>query len=76
MQDLQITDGDLQALFAQNPLAAEQLRRIMAERHRDELAAELAELRNGPGDADGLNTTSTTSTNNKNDSKLTAVGAD
>ena len=51
MPDLQITDSDLQALFAQNPLAAEQLRRIMAERHRDELAAELAELRNGSGDA-------------------------
>ena len=52
MPDSQITDSDLQALFAQNPLAAEQLRRIMAERHRDELAAELAELRNGSGDAD------------------------
>ena len=52
MPDLQITDDDLQALFAQNPLAAEQLRRIMAERHRDKLAAELAELRNGSGDAD------------------------
>ena len=52
MPDLQITDDDLQALFAQNPLAAEQLRRIMAERHRDELAAELAELLNGSGDAD------------------------
>ena len=71
MPDLQITDDDLQALFAQNPLAAEQLRRIMAERHRDELAAELAELRNGSGDADGRNTTST---NNKNDSELPAVG--
>ena len=54
MPDSQITDSDLQALFAQNPLAAEQLRRIMAERHRDELAAELAALRNGSGDVDAV----------------------
>ena len=49
MPDLQITDADLQALLSQNPLAAEQLRRIMAERQRDELIAELAVLRNGTG---------------------------
>jgi CRP-like cAMP-binding protein len=30
----QITDADLQALLNQNPLAAEQLRRIMARRQR------------------------------------------
>ena len=48
----QITDADLQALLAQNPLAAEQLRRIMAERQRDELMAELAGLRNGTNDED------------------------
>ena len=29
----QITDADLQILLRENPLAAEQLRRIMAERH-------------------------------------------
>ena len=39
-----ITDADLQALLAQNVLAAEQLRRIMAERQRQELQAELDEL--------------------------------
>ena len=47
-----ITDEDLQMLLGENPLAAEQLRRIMAERHRAELAAELAHLRaesNGHG---------------------------
>ena len=41
-QQNQITDADLQALLAQNPLAAEQLRRIMAE-----LRAELDERKNG-----------------------------
>ena len=47
-----ITDEDLQTLLRENPLAAEQLRRIMAERHREELQAELADLRaqaNGVG---------------------------
>ena len=39
-----ITDADLQALLSQNSLAAEQLRRIMAERQRQELQAELDEL--------------------------------
>ena len=59
-----ITDADLQALFAQNPMAAEQLRRIIAERQRDEALAQLAEA----GTA--------TTTNNKNDSNLTVVGAE
>jgi hypothetical protein len=40
-----ITQADLQILIAENPLAAEQLRRIRAERHRQELQAELDELR-------------------------------
>ena len=62
-QNSQITDVDLQMLLAQNPLAAEQLRRIIAERQLSELKAQIA----GPD---------TTTTNNKNDSKLTAVGAD
>ena len=38
----QITDADLQALLTQNPLAAEQLRRIIAERQRDEALERLA----------------------------------
>lgn len=46
MVDTAITDADLQALLAQNPLAAEQLRRIIAERQVVELQAELA-IRNG-----------------------------
>ena len=41
----QITDGDLQNLLQLNPLAAEQMRRIIAERNRAELIAELEELK-------------------------------
>ena len=40
-----ITDADLQMLLAQNVLAAEQLRRIIAERIRGELQAELDALK-------------------------------
>jgi hypothetical protein len=40
-----IIDADLQMLLAQNVLAAEQLRRIIAERLREEVQAELDELR-------------------------------
>ena len=40
-----ITDADLQTLLSQNVLAAEQLRRIIAERHREELQAELDALK-------------------------------
>jgi len=40
-----ITDADLQMLLAQNVLAAEQLRRIIAERLRGELQAELDALK-------------------------------
>ncbi len=49
----QITDDDLQTLLRENPLAAEQLRRIMAERHREELRVELADLRS---QANGIGT--------------------
>ena len=38
----QITSGDLQALWAANPLAAEQLRRIIAERRLAALEANVA----------------------------------
>jgi len=41
----QITDADLQQLLSANPLASEQLRRIIAERNRAELQAELEELK-------------------------------
>ena len=40
-----ITDADLQALLSQNVLAAEQLRRIIAERLQGELQAELDALK-------------------------------
>ena len=40
-----ITDADLQTLLAQIVLAAEQLRRIIAERIRGELQAELDDLK-------------------------------
>jgi len=40
-----ITDADLQVLLAQNVLAAEQLRRIIAERLRAEVQAELDALK-------------------------------
>ena len=52
-QNPQITDQDLQMLLAQNPMAAEQLRRIMAERKVIELQAELAASN---GSADGIDT--------------------
>ena len=42
-QQSQITDADLQMLLAQNPLAAEQLRRIVAERLLQEAQAQLSE---------------------------------
>jgi len=37
----QITEADIEKLCQENPLASEQLRRIVAERQRDELKAEL-----------------------------------
>ena len=40
-----ITDADLQKLLSENVLAAEQLRRIIAERIRGELQAELDALK-------------------------------
>jgi hypothetical protein len=48
-QQSQITDADLQMLLAQNPMAAEQLRRIIAERQVVELQAELS-ITNGKAD--------------------------
>jgi len=40
--DNEISNADLQRLLAENPLAAEQLRRIVAERQRDAALASLA----------------------------------
>jgi hypothetical protein len=53
-QQNQITDADLQALLAQNPLAAEQLRRIIAERQVVELQAQLAASNGSEGTAEAL----------------------
>ena len=50
--DNEISNADLQRLLAENPLAAEQLRRIMAERRLAELQAETDALKaanNGSG---------------------------
>ena len=44
---MQITNADIQALLAQNPLATEQLRRIIAERQVAELRVELEGHKNG-----------------------------
>ncbi len=42
IMDNEISNADLQRMLAENPLAAEQLRRIVAERQRDEAIAALA----------------------------------
>lgn len=42
-----MTLPDIEMLMAQNVFAAEQLRRIIAERHRNELRTELAALKAG-----------------------------
>jgi L-rhamnose isomerase len=47
-----ITDADLQTLLSQNVLAAEQLRRIIAERIREELQAELDALKSSVNGVD------------------------
>lgn len=51
MASEEITDADLRLLLSQNTLAAEQLRRIVAERQKEELTQELATLRSK---ADGV----------------------
>ena len=53
-QQKKITDADLQALLTQNPLAAEQLRRIMAERQVVELQAQLAASNGSEGNVEAL----------------------
>jgi chromosome segregation and condensation protein ScpB len=47
-----LTDADLQLLIAQNPLAMEQLRRIIAERNRAEIQADLDALKASTSGAD------------------------
>ena len=47
---MQVTNADIQVLIAHNPLAAEQLRRIIAERELAEVRAELEERKNGSKD--------------------------
>jgi len=48
----QITEADLEMLCKENPLANEQLRRIVAERQRTELLAEIEKLKEDDGDGD------------------------
>ena len=48
--DNAISNVDLQRLLAENPLAAEQLRRIVAERQRDAALADLANQNGAAGD--------------------------
>ena len=49
--DNEISNADLQRLLTENPLAAEQLRRIVAERQRDDALASLAN-QNGTSDSE------------------------
>ena len=49
--DNEISNADLQRLLVENPLAAEQLRRIVAERQRDAALASLAN-QNGTSDSE------------------------
>jgi chromosome segregation and condensation protein ScpB len=48
--DSQITEVDLEMLCKENPLANEQLRRIVAERQRAELLEEIKKLKEDDGD--------------------------
>ena len=56
-----ITDVDLQLLLSQNILAAEQLRRIVAERLVAELKAEKEQSQNGTGEPQSLSPAATIS---------------
>ena len=69
---LDITNVDIERLFRENPMAFEQVRRIMAERHRDESRVESAELRVELGRLNGNKeeaVVAATSDNNSSDSQ-------
>jgi hypothetical protein len=51
--ETKITDADIERLCRENPLASEQLRRIISERQTLELKAELDELKLEAGRVNG-----------------------
>lgn len=69
---LDITNVDIERLFRENPMAFEQVRRIVAERHQDESRVESAELRVELGRLNGNKeeaVVAATSDNNSSDSQ-------
>ena len=70
---VQITADDFQSLMQVDELTRVKVHNIALQRRNAELEAENAELKAQIAEPD---TTVSTNTNNKNDSKLTAVGAD
>lgn len=69
---LDITNVDIERLFRENPMAFEQVRRIVAERHRDESRVESAELKVELGRLNGNKeeaVVAATSDNNSSDSQ-------
>ena len=70
---VQITADDFNSLMQVDELTRVKVHNIALQRHNAELEAENAALKAQIAEPD---TTVSTNTNNKNDSKLTAVGAD
>jgi hypothetical protein len=70
---VQITADDFNSLMQVDELTRVKVHNIALQRRVNELEAENAELKAQIAEPD---TTTSTNTNNKNDSKLTAVGAD
>ena len=69
---VQLTVDDMTALIQNDETSRLKVQAIALQRRNAELEAENAELKAQIAEPD----TTTTTTNNKNDSKLTAVGAD
>ena len=69
---VQITADDFNSLMQVDELTRVKVHNIALQRRNAELEAENAELKAQIAEPDTISTT----TNNKNDSKLTAVGAD
>ena len=70
---VQLTVDDMTALIQTDETSRLKVQGIALQRRVNELEAENAELKAQIAEPD---TTTSTNTNNKNDSKLTAVGAD
>ena len=71
---VQITADDFNALMQVDEVTRMKVHNIALQRRIAELEEEVAKLEAQIAEPDTINTTTTT--NNKNDSKLTAVGAD